>query len=261
MIAHFHYVLFGGLVFAFFGGLFYWFPKLYGRYLNEKLGKWTFWTVLVGFNLTFFPMHLVGLQGMPRRTYTYPSNMGWTFLNRLESAGSFIIAIGVLLLVINLWVSRKHGEPAPSDAWDGRTLEWSIPSPPPEYNFAEIPVVHSRDDWWHRKYTEDDEGRLVRLPRGGADDDVPSEHGIPGDVPGAQGTVATTPRGPVEPAVTHGAGHAIHMPTPSYWPLVMGLGLPILAYGAVFQNVWFVPFGLLLVFFGLFGWAQEPATE
>ncbi|HEY7133922.1 MAG TPA: cytochrome c oxidase subunit I [Acidimicrobiia bacterium] len=260
VIAHFHYVLFGGLVFALFGGLFYWFPKLYGRVMNEKLGKVTFWTILIGFNLTFFPMHLVGLMGMPRRTYTYPANMGWTTLNRIESAGAFVIALGVLMLIINLWVSRKHGEPVGPDPWDARTLEWSIPSPPPEYNFAEIPVVHSRDDWWHRKYTEDDEGRLVRLPRGGADDD-PVPDAIAGDAPGMQGTVATAPPGPVEPAGAHIEEHGIHMPTPSYWPLVMCLGLPLLGYAAVFQNVWYAPFGLVLVLFGLFGWAQEPATE
>jgi cytochrome c oxidase subunit 1 len=253
-------VLFGGLVFALFGGLFYWFPKLYGRVMNDKLGKVTFWTILVGFNLTFFPMHLVGLMGMPRRTYTYPANMGWTTYNRIESAGAFVIALGVLMLIINLWVSRKHGEPVGPDPWDARTLEWSIPSPPPEYNFAEIPVVHSRDDWWHRKYTEDDEGRLVRLPRGGADDD-PAPDAIAGDAPGMQGTVATAPPGPVEPAGPHIEEHGIHMPTPSYWPLVMCLGLPLLGYAAVFQNVWYLPFGLILVLFGLFGWAQEPATE
>jgi cytochrome c oxidase subunit 1 len=257
VIAHFHYVLFGGLVFGLFAGLFYWYPKVYGRFMNEKLGKLTFWTVLVGFNLTFFPMHLVGLHGMPRRTYTYPANMGWTLLNQIESVGAVIIALGVLMLLINLLVSRKHGVPSGDDPWDARTLEWSIPSPPPEYNFAEIPVVHSRDDWWHHKYTEDDEGRLVRLPRGGADDDTAAVE--TSDAPDT--TVATVPPGRVEPAGEHAHGHGIHMPDPSYWPFVLGLGLPLLGYAAVFQNVWFVPFGLVLVLFGLFGWVQEPATE
>jgi cytochrome c oxidase subunit 1 len=257
VIAHFHYVLFGGLVFGLFGGLFYWFPKLYGRYMNERLGKITFWTVLAGFNLTFFPMHLVGLHGMPRRTYTYPANMGWTTLNRIESVGSGVIALGVLMLLINLWASRKHGVPSGADPWDARTLEWSIPSPPPEYNFAEIPVVHGRDDWWHHKYTEDDEGRLVRLPRGGADDDSAAVE----TADAAGGTVATVPSGPVEPAGEHAHGHGIHMPDPSYWPLVIGLGLPLLGYAAVFQNLWFVPFGAVLILFGLFGWAQEPESE
>jgi cytochrome c oxidase subunit 1 len=257
VIAHFHYVLFGGLVFGLFAGLFYWYPKVYGRFMNEKLGKLTFWTVLVGFNLTFFPMHLVGLHGMPRRTYTYPANMGWTLLNQIESVGAVIIALGVLMLLINLLVSRKHGVPSGDDPWDARTLEWSIPSPPPEYNFAEIPVVHSRDDWWHHKYTEDDEGRLVRLPRGGADDDTAAV-----ETSDTLGTaVATVPPGRVEPAGEHAHGHGIHMPDPSYWPFVLGLGLPLLGYAAVFQNVWFVPFGLVLVLFGLFGWVQEPATE
>jgi cytochrome c oxidase subunit 1 len=117
-------------------------------------------------------------------------------------------------------------------------------------------VVQARDDWWHRKYAEDDEGRLVRLPRGGADDDA-----VPAETSAGQSTVATAPPGPVEPAGDHAHGHGIHMPDPSYWPLVIGLGLPLLGYAAVFQNVWFAPFGLVIILFGLFGWAQEPTSE
>jgi cytochrome c oxidase subunit 1 len=246
VVAHFHYVLFGGLVFGIFAGLYYWYPKVTGRFMSERLGKLNFWTMLIGFNLTFFPMHVLGLYGMPRRTYRYDEGLGWDFLNQLETVGAFVIAFSMLLLIVNLIASRSNGKPAGTDPWDGRTLEWSIPSPPPEYNFAEIPEVEARDDFWHRKYTEDDEGRLVRLPSGGA--------------------VATTEHdagdgGAAEPGGGEGDGHGIHMPSPSYFPFVLALGLPILGYGAVFKNFWFVPFGAIVVLFGMYAWAIEPATE
>jgi cytochrome c oxidase subunit I len=249
VVAHFHYVLFGGLVLAIFGGFYYWFPKLTGRFLDERLGKVNFWTMLVGFNLTFFPMHIVGLVGMPRRTYRYDDGLGWDFLNMLETIGAFVIALSVLVFIVNVVVSRRNGEASGDDPWDARTLEWSIPSPPPEFNFAEIPEVESRDDFWHRKYTEDDEGRLVRLPKGGA--------------------VATTEGGAGGGADEPGDGHdgprpeggAIHMPSPSYFPFVMALGLPILGYAAVFKNFWLVPIGSLVLLFGMYAWAIEPPTE
>ena len=246
VVAHFHYVLFGGLVFAVFGGFYYWFPKLYGVFLNERLGKLNFWTMLIGFNLTFFPMHLLGLNGMPRRTYRYDDGLGWDLWNRVETIGSFIIAFSVLIFIVNVAISRRNGKPSGEDPWDARTLEWSIPSPPPEYNFAEIPQVEARDDWWHRKYTEDEDGRLVALPRGGA-----------------TATVTTTGGGE---AGDHGApggdgGHGIHMPSPSYFPLILALGLPVLGYGAVFKSFWFIPFGAVLVLFGMYAWAIEPQTD
>src|SRR3954467_8726699 len=170
VVAHFHYVLFGGLFLGIFGGLYYWWPKIFGRMLNETLGKWNFWLMLLGFNLTFFPMHILGLTGMPRRTYRYPSGMGWDTMNMIETVGAFVIMVSVLVFFVNLIYSTKRGDIAGNDPWDARSLEWSIPSPPPAYNFAEIPVVEARDDWWHRKYTEDADGRLVRLPSGGSDD-------------------------------------------------------------------------------------------
>ena len=168
VVAHFHYVLFGGLMFGIFSGIYYWWPKVFGRLLNERLGKFNFWSMLVGFNLTFFPMHILGLTGMPRRTYRYPSGMGWDTMNLIETVGSFVIAVSVLSMFVNMIYTQRRGPLAGPDPWDARSLEWSIPSPPPEYNFAEIPVVESRDDWWHRKYTEDAEGRLIHLPSGGA---------------------------------------------------------------------------------------------
>ncbi len=236
VIAHFHYVLFGGLVFSVFGGFYYWWPKFFGKMLNEKLGKLNFWLMVVGFNLTFFPMHFLGFEGQPRRTYTYPSGMGWDTLNLLATIGAFIIALSVLTFLVNVIFTSRRGAKVGHDPWDARTLEWSIPSPPPEYNFAVVPVVTSLDDYWHRKYTEDDEGRLVRLPTGGSGDDED-----------------LTPAG-FDP-------HSIHMPSPSYWPLIFAMGLPIIGYGFVFKNWWLLAAGVLVAFFGLNGWAIEPSTE
>jgi cytochrome c oxidase subunit 1 len=247
VVAHFHYVLFGGLVFAIFGGLYYWWPKVFGRMLDERLGKLNFWLMLIGFNLTFFPMHVLGLQGMPRRTYRYAEGMGWDTLNLWVTAGSFVIAASVLVFLVNVVRTAMRGEPSGPDPWDGRTLEWSTASPPPEYNFAAIPRVEARDDFWHRKYTEDAEGRLVPLPAGGSDGPATATAAPPG-TGGGHGDDG------------HGDGHGIHMPSPSYFPLVMALGLPILGYAAVFKNPWLALPGLLLLLYGMYAWAIEPAT-
>src|SRR5204863_2929966 len=130
VVAHFHYVLFGGLVFAFFGGFYYWWPKFFGRMLNETMGKINFWLMVIGFNLTFFPMHFLGFEGQPRRTYTYPKGMGWDTLNLLSTIGAFIIAVSVLTYLVNVIYTTKRGPIASRDPWDARTLEWSTPSPP-----------------------------------------------------------------------------------------------------------------------------------
>jgi cytochrome c oxidase subunit 1 len=246
VVAHFHYVLFGGMMLAVFGAFYYWWPKVFGRMLNERLGKFNFWTMLIGFNLTFFPMHIVGLVGMPRRTYTYEPGLGWDIYNLIETIGAFVIALAVLAFLVNVIYTSVRGPRASNDPWDGRSLEWSIPSPPPEYNFAEIPRVEARDDWWHRKYTEDADGRLVRLPAGGSVDDA--EAAPPSDVERAS-----------DAQVSH--AHGIHMPSPSFYPLIVALGLPFLGYAAVFLNVWLLLPGLLLLTFGVYAWALEPSSE
>jgi cytochrome c oxidase subunit I len=151
VVAHLHYVLLGINVFPVIGGLTYWFPKFTGRMLNERLGTWTFWICFAGFNLGFFPMHISGLLGMPRRIYTYPEGMGWDTTNLITSIGSFVFAFGILLFVVNFFVSRKRGAPASSNPWDSPSLEWSVPSPPPPYNFAVIPVIATRHPLWEER--------------------------------------------------------------------------------------------------------------
>ena len=174
VVAHLHYVLIGINVFPVVGALYYWFPKLTGRLLDERLGDWNFWTMFVGFNLGFFPMHLLGLLGMPRRIYTYPTGMGWSALNLIVSLGSFLFAIGVLLLLINIAVSLRRGRRAGPNPWDAPTLEWSVPSPPPPYNFAVIPTVASRHPLWEERLQQD--ARALAARRGLAAGPWPRDH-------------------------------------------------------------------------------------
>src|SRR4051794_14843252 len=149
VVAHFHYVLIGGAVFPLFGAFYYWYPKITGRVLSERLGAWVFGLFFVGFNLTFFPMHVLGLHGMPRRVYTYPAAMGWGTLNLLASIGAAIIAVALTIYLINVIVSLRAGAAAADNPWDAADLEWSTSSPPPAYNFSPQPTVGSRDPLWH----------------------------------------------------------------------------------------------------------------
>ena len=195
IVAHIHYVLFGGSIFALIAGIYYWFPKFAGKMYDEKIGKLTFWLIFVGMNLTFFPMHFTGLDGMPRRIYTYYNDMGWDLWNTASTLGAILLAISLLVFIYNIVTSWLNGEPADGDPWDGRTLEWSIASPPPEYNFAEIPTVSDIDDWWVKKRT----ANAVVEPTEGIDP------------------------------------HSIHLPQPSYWPFVVSMGLLIGGYGLIYN--------------------------
>ncbi|HXF36559.1 MAG TPA: cbb3-type cytochrome c oxidase subunit I, partial [Actinomycetota bacterium] len=232
IVAHFHYVLFGGAIFAFFAGFYYWWPKVFGRTLGERVGKVVFWLLFVGFNLTFAPMHVLGLQGMPRRIYQYPDGFGWNFWNLAATTGAFTIALGVLVFLVQAVASFRRPKDAPGDPWDARTLEWSVPSPPPEHNFDHIPVVQALDDWWHRKYAEDRAGRVHPVPSGGGE--------------GSE----------------QGGGHGIHMPSPSYYPVLASLGFPMLGYGVLYERLWWLAVvGAVWVIASLYGWALEPSAE
>jgi cytochrome c oxidase subunit I len=224
-------VLFGGSIFGLFGGAYYWWPKFTGRLLSEKLGKLHFWLWFIGFNVTFAPFHIVGLQGMPRRIYTYPTGMGWDVWNFVETIGAYIIMTSVIVFIVNIIVSRRKKEEAVDDPWDARTLEWSIPSPPPEYNFAVVPNVTHRDDWWHRKYVESPEGAPVPVIAGGANAHEQSDE-----------------------------GHGIHLPSPSFFPLIVASGLPIMGYGVIYFNPIVLGLGALVTMLGVFGWIFEPGA-
>ena len=230
VVAHFHYVLFGGSIFGLASGFYYWFPKMTGRLLDEGLGKLHFWLMTIGFNLTFFPMHFAGMFGMPRRVYTYSSGYGFDGYNLLSSIGSFVIAISMLVMIWNWYRTMRQGKIAGDDPWDAQTLEWSISSPPPAYNFARIPVVASRRPFWDQKYG----GVGVHEPVHGGSNEG---HG-------------------------HGDEHAehIHMPNPSYFPVIVAVGFLMLAAGLMIPPFPVVSaLGLLVMFVGIYGWAFEPA--
>jgi cytochrome c oxidase subunit I len=286
IVAHFHYVLFGGSMFGLFAGVYYWYPKLTGRLLSESVGKLHFWLMLLGFNITFAPFHILGLQGMPRRVYTYPSGRGWDFWNLVSTIGSFMIAASIAVFIYNLWKSRRNPKVG-GDPWDARTLEWSIPSPPPEYNFAEVPLVTARDDFWHRKYGEDEEGRPVpRQPLAapsGVDGEVDAKPEPAGDEPPSDGGTDGHALAPEEAGGDgehadpdhadgehgdgeHGDGehgedeHHIHLPSPSYWPAFSAVGLAVLCYGLLYKTWVVAVLGSIWILGTFYAWALEPAT-
>ncbi len=154
VVAHFHYVLIGGTVFAFFAAAYYWFPKVTGRMLSERIGYWHFGLAVVGFNLAFFVQHLLGLMGMPRRVYTYPDLPGWGTLNVLSTAGGFIFGLAVLVFVGNILYSLRSGAIAGDNPWNAWTLEWATTSPPPEHNFEQVPPVRGRRPLWDLQHPE-----------------------------------------------------------------------------------------------------------
>ena len=158
VVAHFHFVLVGSLIFTIFGAIYYWFPKVTGRLLSERLGRWHFWLFVVGFNLTFVPMHWAGMLGMPRRIYTYPADRGWDLWNLIASLGVPFQALAVLVFVVNVVISLRRGAPAGNDPWDAWTLEWATASPPPPYNFETVPVAASRRPLWDLKHPDDPDG-------------------------------------------------------------------------------------------------------
>ncbi len=154
VVSHLHYVLFGGSVFGIFAGIYYWFPKMTGKFLGERLGQVQFWLMFIGMNLAFFPMHILGILGMPRRVYTYPSNLGWNELNFIASIGALIIALAIMAFLWNVITSLRSGQQAGDDPWDAFTLEWTMSSPPPPYNFLTIPHVRSRRPFYDQKHPE-----------------------------------------------------------------------------------------------------------
>jgi cytochrome c oxidase subunit 1 len=233
IVAHFHYVIFGGALMGFLGGLYFWWPKVFGFMLSETLGKWHFWLVLIGFNLTFGPMHILGLQGMPRRMHTYVAGYGFEVWNMVATVGAFIITVSFVILLANLLLSWRSHKRNPVDVgpdpWDARSLEWMVPSPVPAHNFDEVPTVSHLDEFWHRKYGEDATGKVVRIATGAE-------------------------------AAQKGDATDVHLPSPSYWPLVVAAGLPLVGYGLIF-NLAFAAVGGVIVVLAAFAWGYEPADD
>jgi cytochrome c oxidase subunit 1 len=268
VIAHFHYVLFGGSVFGLIAATYYWFPKMSGRMMDEKLGKWNFWLTFIGFNATFFPMHFVGLAGMPRRYYTYGDGSGWTFWNMIVSIGAFVLGFSILFFAYNIAHSLRHGRIAGKNPWDAATLEWSTDSPPKVYNFAVIPTVTHRDQLWADKYGVE-HGEELTITLGGKD--VGSVDVTPDtDDHHYHGTEAIDRHN----ASKHGHDDEgdepnIHMPNPSIYPLVVAIGLligslgmlldgPTITIGLLTLPIMFIA-GLLVTLAAVYGWAFEPA--
>ncbi|HZI44658.1 MAG TPA: cytochrome c oxidase subunit I [Ilumatobacter sp.] len=240
IVAHFHYVLFGGAVLGIFAGLYYWWPKVFGQQLSEKWGKANFWTMVVGLNMTFGPMHVTGVQGQPRRMYQTTAERAGegffniSFWNLIASIGSLILAIGVLFFVINVIVTARKGEKAPLDPWDARSLEWMTNSPPKEHNFDAIPTVHHLDEFFHRKYEDVGEGEHHEFHKIATAEELIAEQEANADA-------------------------HIHMPSPSYWPIIVSFSLPVMAYGIIYSR-WMIPIGFAIAMFGIYGWAMEPPT-
>jgi cytochrome c oxidase subunit I+III len=228
VVAHFHFIIFGAAVFPLLGGIYYWFPKVTGRMYDERLAVISFILTFVGTALTFFPMHIVGLLGMTRRVYTYDSNLGWDVYNLIETIGGYVIAAGLLLILVNIVRSYRHGEPAGPDPFHGGTLEWTIPSPPPEYNFAVIPTVTSAYPNW------DDDGEGVLVLDGGH-------------------------QTPVSTVNDASFAEIAEMPEESPWPIVIA-ALVTAAFAFVLTSHWWAAGGFFaLTLLPIAAWhAREP---
>ncbi|HEY7135751.1 MAG TPA: cbb3-type cytochrome c oxidase subunit I, partial [Acidimicrobiia bacterium] len=239
VVAHFHYVLNGAVVFPIFGAVYYWMPKITGRMMSERLGKISFWIMFIGFNVAFFPMHILGFLGMPRRIYTYQSGLGWDSLNMLISIFSFVFAVGVLLTLINFVWSLKRGPRAGDDPWKADSLEWATSSPPPEFNFAEIPIVTSRHPLWDERpplVVESDEDPALR----------------------SLGAVGTMEREtPFVDGLNAQPEAVMEIPHETYVPFVAAVGIALFFVGllvkAALVGVLGVAFGLV----GLIWWAWK----
>lgn len=231
VVAHFHYVLIGGAVFPLIAAVYYWYPKMTGRMMSETLGKWSFWLIFVGFHLTFFPMHILGLAGMPRRIYTYQPELPWAGLNLFISLSSVILAAGFLIFFIDALRSRKHGEPAGENPWNAATLEWATPSPPPPYNFRSIPVVASRDPLWE------------------GNDALPVASGV-----------RTDRRELLVTSVIEGLPEARESsPRDSIWPLWAALATSLLLIWSIFSP-WAIVWGSIPLMITLIGWFWPKGT-
>jgi len=256
VVAHFHYVLFGGSIFGLLAAIYYWFPKFTGRMMDERLGRLNFWTTFVGFNATFFPMHFLGLEGMPRRYSSYGEGSGWWFWNVVVSIGAYLLAASILLFLFNVARSLQKGRIAGPNPWDAATLEWATSSPPPVYNFRDVPHVTQRDPLWAEKYGIDEDDTAVETTFAGQT--IANGH-VPDEDPAEQAARRADPE----------EEHSVHLPNPSYYPPIAALGFFLIAFGLIIDNpdiaIGALPLpmvtalGLVTFMGGIFGWSFEPA--
>jgi cytochrome c oxidase subunit I len=232
VVAHLHYVLIGINVFPVVGAIYFWFPKFTGRMMDERLGRWNFWTMFIGFNVGFFPMHISGLLGMPRRVYTYADGMGWDWLNLITTAGSYLFAIGVLMFLFNVVKSYRNGAPAGDNPWDAPTLEWATSSPPPPYNFVVIPTVQSRHPLWEDRLGGEAGHSYVHAG-------LVLDHG--------RETVGTSPLD-AEPDII------LRMPKDSFAPVILSLTLTAIFIALAFNIWWLAIVGMLATGADIIGW-------
>ncbi|MGH9008745.1 MAG: cbb3-type cytochrome c oxidase subunit I, partial [Acidimicrobiia bacterium] len=246
VVGHLHYVLIGGVAFPIFAGIYYWYPKFTGKMLNERLGKWNFWLLFVGVNVTFGPMHIVGLLGMPRRVYTYPAGQGWEIYNLISTVGVFIILPGIGAFIANLVYSHFKGPPAGNNPWGADTLEWATSSPPKEHGWSILPIVRSRHPLWDQDELHRGEPALERFTRGLSEWPLRWRAAV---------IVGTADARPVE--VFRVAG-------PSAWPLVAGIGAVAIFAAELMHLRWGAVLGAGVVVFGVIGWTwpqPPPMTE
>jgi cytochrome c oxidase subunit I+III len=243
IVAHFHYVLNGAVVFPIFGALYYWLPKMTGRMLSDRLGRWSFWTMFIGFNVTFFPMHMLGLMGMPRRVWTFDSGLGWGTLNLIVSLGSVVFGAGTGLTLINFFWSRRRGPVAGPNPWDADSLEWATSSPPPEYNFAAVPIVASRHPLWDQRVL------AVGQPDG-------DEAARANSVDGALDRVAAVSTG--FDAWTEGGAS---VPRPTAVPFVVALGIAVFFVGLLVSAVLVLAIGILVGLGALAAWTWRTEAD
>jgi cytochrome c oxidase subunit 1 len=259
VIAHFHYVLFGGAVFGILAAIVYWFPKMSGRMMNDRIGRVNFWLVFIGFNATFFPMHFLGLEGMPRRYYSYGEGSGWWFWNTVVSLGAALLGAGLLLFVYNIAYSLKRGPVAGPNPWDAATLEWATTSPPPVYNFATIPHISHRDPLWAEKYGIHESDQAVNVTIAGREI---------GEIEAPDEKASDQERRRLDANDT--APVNIHLPNPSFYPIVGAIGMFLMMFGLIVEGdtlFYLGPVhitvmsiaGILMLLFSIFGWSFEPA--
>lgn len=239
VVAHLHYVLVGINVFPVIAGMYYWFPKMTGRLLDERLGKWNFWMMFVGINVLFFPMHWLGLQGMPRRIYTYDAGLGWGWSNLVATIGAYIFALGVLVFFVNVWRSLRRGQPAGDNPWDAGTLEWSMSSPPPPYNFATLPIIASRHPLWEDRLPDEGTGHSI-LRRGPILDQ-------------GRETFGTSPLDG-EPAVV------MEMPEDSAWPFLLALSLTVTSFALLIPSTALTVAGIAGAIVSVMGWFSPTSN-